>query len=554
VIIGSPIHVPVEEDHAEESESEPLDLVGPPARFVEDPCSGRLVRPLRDAAETQDPAGILARAACAFHAEDETFATALADLAVTGREAFRRFSRELPDERSVVARAEARLAAAGVGAAEADVARAATFVLDRAYRVATVLRGPPGAAARARRGLGWIAVSGEDDPPHRPVNVASAPYPQHTVQVSVGGATVETRFFVATEEGGHASSEKPYSRVLPRESRPEIPDDHRVILFLHGHSSRAEEALDIVRPLLEAGRARGQRFAIVSFDLPSNGYSSMLEHTEVAKSHLTSFPAGIFDRGRVQTPLLDFLEEFVVAFVDALDEVVPIKHRFAGVIGGSLGGNLGLRLGRRDLVACPWLSSGIVSWAAASVWAPMVEDVIKRRAPEHCRESWDQAEDEGRRRAYFDEVFDQVVFPVFIHHTVPSMWYRSGWEPHKARRIARTRRERYEIYGARFRRWHWRVAGEQLIYSHLDRVDRTSASSPHRHALNRVRHLLVAGAEDDYPGSNIYSATRHLASRMVDTPGRSLFLLRTGHSIHAERPRFLAGQIAHFLTEEASPA
>ncbi len=332
---------------------------------------------------------------------------------------------------------------------------------------------------------------------------------------------------------------------------PEIPADHRVVLFLHGHSSRAEEAMDLVAPLLAAGRARRRPLAVVSLDLPSNGYSSMIDHLEIAESHHTTFPAGIFDRGPVNTPVLDFLEDFIVAFVDALDQIVPIKHRFAGVVGGSLGGNLGLRLGRRDLALAPWLANGIVSWAPACVWAPMVEDAIKRRAPEHCRDKWNETEDEGRRQEYFSEVFDQVILPLFIPHTQPSMWYRAGWEPHKATRIRRSRRDRYEVYNAHFRRWHWRVAGEQLIYSHIDRVDRESPSSPFRHSLNRVRHLLAAGEEDDYPGSNIYSATRHLAERMAHTPGRSLFLLGTGHSIHAERPRYLAEEIASFLTEEA---
>jgi pimeloyl-ACP methyl ester carboxylesterase len=293
---------------------------------------------------------------------------------------------------------------------------------------------------------------------------------------------------------------------------------------------------------------------VVSLDLPCNGYSSMLDHTEIAESRRTTFPAGVFERGPVQTPVLDFLEDFVVAFVDALDRVVPIKQRFAGVIGGSLGGNLGLRLGRRDLAAHPWLGRGIVSWAPGSVWAPMVEDAIKSRAPEHCREKWDEAEDDGRRAAYFAEVFDRVLIPLFVPHTQPSMWYRSGWEPHKSARIRMSRSERYEVYNPLFRRWHWRVAGEQLVYSHIDRVDRRSPTSPLRHSLNRVRHLLAAGVEDDYPGSNIYTATRHLAEQMALTPGRSVFLLGTGHSIHAERPRYLAGEIASFLTEEADAA
>jgi len=537
----------------------------PPEWLVCPGTEERLVAPLREAARTRDPGEILARAAVALHGVrrpapalgrgDAAMAKALADLAVTGRGSFERFQRTPPDESSIAPRVASMLEQRGVVASPADATFATTAVLDRAYEVARVLRGSSG-DAWARGSLGWVAVSGEDDPPHRPVNVAAAPYPQHDIDVTVGSVTVRTRFFVASLGEPPPAPPAPRRdgagavRTLPAGTLPVIPDGHRVILFLHGHSSRAEEALGLITPLLLAGAARGKPFSVVSLDLPCNGYSSMLDHTEVAESSRTSFPGGIFDRGRIQTPILDFLEDFIVAFVDALDRITPIKGRFAGVVGGSLGGNLGLRLGRRDPDAFPWLAGGIVSWAAASVWAPMVEDVIKRLAPDHCRERWDEPEDDSRRNAYFHEVFDKVVLPVLIPHTQPSMWYRSDWE-HKAEHIQASRRERYEIYNPFFRRWHWRVAGEQLIYSHLDRVDRESPSSPVRHSLNRVRHLLAAGEEDDYPGSNIYSATRHLAERMAHTPGRSLFVLGTGHSIHAERPSYLAGEIASFLTDEA---
>jgi pimeloyl-ACP methyl ester carboxylesterase len=277
----------------------------------------------------------------------------------------------------------------------------------------------------------------------------------------------------------------------------------------------------------------------------------MLEHTDVAESDGTAFPSGPFDRSPVKTPLLDFIEDFVVEFLQELDRIVPLAGRFAGVIGGSLGGNLGLRLGRRDHSRSPWLRAGIVSWAAASVWAPMVQDLIKGLAPRRCRTKWSQEEGVRQRREYFEDVFERVVVPLLVHHTQPSMWYRASWEPHKTARIAQSRRERYEIYGPSFRRWHWRVAGEQLVYSHIDREDRSSPTSPARHAQNTVRQLLVAGALDDFPGSNIYTATRELASRMKGVPGRSLFVLDTGHSIHCERPRFLAEEIARFLLDEA---
>jgi hypothetical protein len=96
--------------------------------------------------------------------------------------------------------------------------------------------------------------------------------------------------------------------------------------------------------------------------------------------------------------------------------------------------------------------------------------------------------------------------------------------------------------------------GEQLIYSHRDRVDHHDNNTPWRYELNKVRQLLVAGDKDNYKGtlnfaafSNIFDNTRSLSELMAHTPGRSLFLKDTGHSIHSERPRFFAGKIVNFL-------
>jgi hypothetical protein len=40
---------------------------------------------------------------------------------------------------------------------------------------------------------------------------------------------------------------------------------------------------------------------------------------------------------------------------------------------------------------------------------------------------------------------------------------------------------------------------------------------------------------------------RSMAPKMVNTPGNTLFLKNTGHSIHDERPRYLASRIVEFL-------
>jgi hypothetical protein len=40
---------------------------------------------------------------------------------------------------------------------------------------------------------------------------------------------------------------------------------------------------------------------------------------------------------------------------------------------------------------------------------------------------------------------------------------------------------------------------------------------------------------------------RFLVPKMEFTPGNALFLLRTGHSIHNERPNFLARRMVEFV-------
>jgi pimeloyl-ACP methyl ester carboxylesterase len=548
-----------------------------PPRFVEPQNEFRLNPMLREAAQRKDPWKILARAAAAFYRaqhpmmgsspqEDMELGNALADLAVTGRAAYKRFQQTPGFLRGAVDQglqdslkqvpapppATFALLVSLAAATPADFASAVNPALDRAYAVAWALRGPVAQRAAARAALNWIAVSGEDDTPHRPVNVVSAPFEQYEIPVTVSGLlsllsplTLQTRFFIASAvEDPAPAALVPSTRDVPPDPVPKVPAGHQVILFLHGHSSGAEEALAIIPHILAAGLKRGTKYSVVSFDLPNNGYSDTFPHARVAQSTMTMFPGGVFDHGPIQTPILDFIENFIVAFVDALDLITPVKNRFAGVIGGSLGGNMGLRLGRRrDLAANPWLNAGIVSWSAGSVWVPMVQEVLKGIGPDRARGRWDVPEILTSRADHFQESFGKE-FPLLASQ--PDQWYRDNWEC-KALHIEESRIARREIYNANFRQWHWRVAGEELIYSHFDRVVHGDDTTQRWYERNKVLQLLVAGEMDDYTGAAIYTYTQQLAQAMVQTPGRSLFLLNTGHSIHFERPKFLAGEIVDFL-------
>jgi pimeloyl-ACP methyl ester carboxylesterase len=435
--------------------------------------------------------------------------------------------------------------------------------LDRAYDVAWALRGPVVQRLKLRAPLGWIAVSGEDDKPHRPVNVPAPPYEQHEIDVPVDVAvpglalprrlTFRTRFFVASADGEPAPAQPFDRRKLPDDvPLPTIPDDHEVILFLHGHSSGAEEALELIPHLIQFGLERGKKYSVISFDLPNNGYSSSFANTDIATEEATTYPHGPFDNGPIRTPILDFIEDFVVAFVDELSGRVsvenPIKNRIS-VIGGSLGGNLGLRLGRRRQTHpnSAWIAKAIAAWSPASVWMPMVQNTSRSMAPKFCLAEFKKQDTDSSRGEYFVNVYDKSQTILFIElvKPQPEYWYRAGWNA-KYFQILLSRLARREIYDSNYGKWHWRVAGEQLIYSHFNNTEHGVTTDPMWYELNDVRTLLVAGEDDNYPWIGIYDGAKTLGYAMR-SQGRLLLIEEAGHSIHAEHPHYLASEIVKFL-------
>ena len=188
---------------------------------------------------------------------------------------------------------------------QADAERART----RAHTVAWALRNPdPDQGFLLRQSLGWIAVSGEIDEPDRPVNVPSgifelAPdghlikaFPQYDVPVTTcsakgatqpcspatpGSVTFLIRFAIASPPpAGPVPAAVPFKldELPPAPPIAAIPDKDDIILYLHGGpGSRLEEAGDLVKPLHDAGLARGKRYTVISFDQPSQGYSSMID-------------------------------------------------------------------------------------------------------------------------------------------------------------------------------------------------------------------------------------------------------------------------------------
>src|SRR5262249_44995857 len=100
----------------------------------------------------------------------------------TGGAAYESFRRLAPTEAPLVALLGTRLLLTFPTHVQVpgDMSGAVHQALQRAYQVAWALRGPTPYRTAHRDELGWIAVEGEDDPPHRPVNVPSAPIPSAT--------------------------------------------------------------------------------------------------------------------------------------------------------------------------------------------------------------------------------------------------------------------------------------------------------------------------------------------------------------------------------------
>ncbi len=561
----------------------------PPARNI-GTNEGRLVDALRDVARVANPRGCALRhAASAFARGDDVFGRAYADLAVTGHRAFAAF-RAAPPDAAYCTNVLRQPAARGCPPVQrGDIARTiqgCRTALTRAYQVANHLRIgqalPAALKTRARDALGWIAVSGEDDSPHRPVNVPSSSHPQFDVRVTVPTprgrgrrVTVRSRYTIAQSRPPTPTLDIPNPGTwrLGRELTPNIRTPADVLVFVHGMDSRAEEAEHITELLFQR-RAREQRnLVVIAVDLPSSGYADNLDYqvvsplTDIGRPKLTPVPLplaippavapllpgvppvvlpGVLipDFGATgRTPVLDFIEEFIVRFVATLDGQLRIERDILAVMGGSLGGNMSFRLGRRP--STPWVRNVIV-WSPASIWTSLAAgaDLIKHQGP---RGGWESSNDRDandlddrtaarsdRRRNFF-ATWDQPIVPLIVPMAQSDTWTSMFYPCHDSA-IAGARLDRHETYDARFRLWHWRLGTEQLIYSHQGQYLR-----------NDKPMLLACGTEDNVPFNSICDATQSTAPNMINTPGRAFFLTRTGHSVDHERGDFFADRIVEFL-------
>lgn len=483
-----------------------------PARELVEPKSEkRLVAALREAARTCDAKEILVRAAVtSYRSGGGVLARAMADLAATGRAAATSLARhgDLGAD-DVASLAAERLE--GVRSGDAVLRAHARRVVERAQIVSTWVASD--AAKRAELEARhpelaeWVGISGEDDAPHRPVNVPFTDKEQRSITVSLRDATLVVRYTIAGATDGSAP----------------------LVLLLHGHSSRAEE-LDRLMSAL-AGRERDGRpkYCVVSPDLPGCGYTSRIAHECIAPMDAPG------------APMLELHDEFVEAFTKALAAELGVEPKLACVAGGSLGGNLVLRLAERR----PTWIQRFAAWSPASVWSSLTGDLVKGLGISRTRKLAWESEEPRSRRAYFKEVFATPI--CLTRRTQPEMWYRDSLAC-RPRHIQRALFDRREVYDSLYRRWHWRVVYEQLVFSHVQPANGVAPWERIRGPL-----LLLAGSHDNFMWSHIYERTRDLALRLgsIGVRGACLLLGDTGHSIHDERPAFLADALDTFIDRYA---
>ncbi len=516
---------------------------------------GRVRAELIEVARKQDPIHALCQAAQRFTRNrpaaagtpsDQEFGNAFADLSVTGRHAFETFTRLHPNEAVLRGQAECS------GAAPAALTKALT----RAYQVANALRLPH--ASPQRKALGWIAVSGENDQPYRPVNVPSTNFPQFQIRVVLPkqNIAVDTRYMIAHARNAPAFQRPAVPLVdggpayrVPADPLPALAPDAQVILFIHGMDSKLEEAEDLTAALHRLG---GKNWTVISMDLPTSGYATNINHQNVSPI------------SQVQchnTPLVDFIEDFIVAFVDTLDGQLhgQLKPKVRAVVGGSLGGNMAMRLGRRPNT--PWITA-VVPWSPAAIWPSYIAQ--HHAVAAGCDTGWDAFKDKavnqsldwagldeeylpklneppGRRRELFYGGFDWSPVGGLGGPPQAQCWYSGNYKC-KQSLIRSSRMDRQETYDTNFRAWHWRLGAEQLAFS--QQLFAPGTNEP-LYLKNNKRMLLLTGYDDTCADLGKY--TRDVSSKMVNTPGYARFLKQTGHSLDNEHPEWVARQIIDFL-------
>jgi hypothetical protein len=348
------------------------------------------------------PAGAISGMTCG--GTNDQCATALAQLAVTGRQAFNSFTSwnpgfapassgpQVSDLVQLVQTGYHDVPAIPTSVTADRIQAACSSILNQAYTALWAIRANLPEWRQFRLNSMWIATSGEDDTPHRPVNVPTAPFPQFDipVPVTVGGQafTLTTRYMIATAQtmmnlSAPATATAPPVPTLRQLCRPglvcpsrlAIPSDtpaqlpgaplntKNVIVYIHGGGSQLEEAVPLATQFISRFGTWSNNLVVISFDLPDSAYDDLF-FTPVAGSTASRIPVdatssafengpnGSIPKNIANMPVLNFTLNFINNFIATLGQQGIIDpHRVLGVMGGSLGGNTSLALGMNPMPA-----------------------------------------------------------------------------------------------------------------------------------------------------------------------------------------------------------
>ena len=346
--------------------------------------------------------------------------TALAQLAVTGREAFNSFigwnpasapdssGPQVSDLELLVRTGHGDLPVAPSGVTPAQLQQACTQVLTDAYTALWAIRSNDAAWRQFRFNFGWIAVSGEDDAPHRPVNVFTAPFPQYDVNVpvKVGGRafTLAARYMIASAQtlinvtasstpvpapavpltalsgACLAGNQCPQRRMtLPHDSPAALLNgqifNQNVIVYIHGGGSRLEEGVPMATQFVKQFGSWSSNVVVISFDLPNSAYDDPMLTAENGQRVALDASSSSFEGGanggspsNVNSfPVLNFTLNFINNLLGTLDsQRIVNTHQVLALMGGSLGGNTSLLLGMKPLMPPFHLDNPIAFGAPAS--------------------------------------------------------------------------------------------------------------------------------------------------------------------------------------------
>ena len=534
--------------------------------------TGRLAPWLRSAAATKNPLAILGKAVVARFSPTNTGnasaeSQALADLAVTGRAAYDTFCTNRIDDAALINHVQPILS----GKSQQQLQDAVRAVLDRAYKVAWTLRGSPSQRGALRPDLGWIAVSGEDDPPHAPVNLPCSDGYMGELKVVDGTSLLTLRATLLLPDN-------PAPDMMPDISKRQIPNStaftsalnnreaagyDELFLFVHGLASRCEEAEIFKKKLIAKGAALGQRYAVLSVDMPGMGYSKRFDLDDLISRrthggfHGFKLPNGAGSN----FPLLGLYSDTLVQICN--NTPGGVQH----VMGGSLGGNMTLWLAAEPMFTeltpannKPTSVISFLAWSPASIWESYersrdtaVEgngthmDIFKNAVKNRSYARMKELETVDTRWHFF-EIPQRGEELAGIH--ILGAW---GYPPSIENILLQS-----ELYSEQYRRTFWAAGYEQVVFSHQEPLAPAGGLPFQKWPFKTINKplFLASGAKDIGSGSgqpgtgrvaDIFNNVVAVTEACPEVQGLRLLMLDIGHSIHDERPGHLGKKITDFL-------